>query len=190
MRRASSFYKILGASLSDAVGHGSMRAAQRQRSAKAWTALLATTAGLGVAYWGLSSLAESVRVARRASAWVSVPGVILATSVERCGDGSKFEPRIRYRFDFDGSVKLGERVALDRSDCGSQRRAEALAASRPIDSKVLVLYDAAGHGGSALEAGSESRGVWAGIGALALFAAACVYSAARSAVALVRLRHG
>ena len=64
--------------LSRAAGHGSMRAAQRRRSAKAWAALAAASAALFLALWGLSSLAESVRIARRASDWIAIPGVILA----------------------------------------------------------------------------------------------------------------
>ena len=166
-----------------------MRATQRRRSAKAWAELAAALAGLFLTLLGISSLGESVRIARRASGWIAIPGVILASSVEPCGDGTKFEPRIRYRFDIDGSVRLGERLALDRQDCGSERRAAALAAMHPVDFRVRVLYDAAGHEGSALEAGSESPGTWAAIVALSGFAAGCLWSAARSGAALVGLRH-
>lgn len=174
--------------LSQAVGHDALRATQRRRSANAWMLLSAACAGLCLALWGAATLAGSVRVARRASGWVSVPGVILASAVVPCGDGSTFEPRISYRFDLDGSVRIGDRLALDRDDCGSRRRASALVARHPVDSAARVLYDAAAHGGSALEAGSESPSTWAGIAAFAALAAACLWGAARCVAALLRIR--
>jgi hypothetical protein len=74
------------------------------------------------ALWAISSLTHSVRITHRATDWISIPGVILASSVGRCGDGTKFAPRILYRFDVDGSVRLGDRIALDHSECGTERR--------------------------------------------------------------------
>lgn len=95
----------------------------------------ACLAGFLAISWG-----KEVLTAHQAMAWPTAQGTVLVSKTDTCPKRAGFAPDVRYTYFVAGHLYAGYRIAFGPRSCGSEPRAEGVAARYPTG-HVTVWFD-------------------------------------------------
>ncbi len=135
-----------------------MTAWQRLDSIGGRIILVALTAWL---LWASFHSASPIVEAYRARTWPTATGMITSSRVEvGCGRGTSHYPKVEYRYEANGRVRVGNRIAFGNVGCGSRTSAQEVAEKYTPGHQVVVYYDPKFPEQSVLLVGAVFGGTW------------------------------
>jgi hypothetical protein len=100
-----------------------------------FTMAIACVAGFLAISWG-----KEVLTAHQAMAWPTVQGTVLVSKIDTCAKRAGFAPDVRYTYSVAGHIYEGYRIAFGPRNCGSEPRAQGIAARYPAG-HITVWFD-------------------------------------------------
>jgi hypothetical protein len=98
------------------------------------------------------SWSKEILTARQAMAWPTAQGTVLISKTDTCAKRAGFAPDVRYTYSVDGHIYEGYRIAFGPLSCGSELRAQSIAARYPAG-HITVWFDPHKPGEAALMVG-------------------------------------
>lgn len=138
---------------------------------------------------GFAMYAKDVFLAYSAMSWPRSDGrVVSSQTVQGCGGGRSFLPRVRFEYSVNGVTYDGERVAFGNPGCGSFEHAQSIAARFPAGAAVPVYYEPRNPNEAVLLVGEVLSDTWLGLAGTLFFAVSLIWISSKAHSDLRRMR--